>query len=203
MSDSGRQTRTGFTSVSRAVTVLASSEKSSPAQEHAPAQYGKRSTNPGRRSLRSLALGYNMPRFQRSGGYESASSLCGRRVVSATGSRAKRGSGLFAIIALMALVGITGASLVFTATREYAQGARVRDALALTNLSEGGLQRAKAQIRRSGAYRGESGLALGPGAVSIRVETAGRGYRIEISAAVPNLEKPRRQIEVVERWDAR
>ncbi|MBN1866543.1 hypothetical protein JW916_04545 [Candidatus Sumerlaeota bacterium] len=108
-----------------------------------------------------------------------------------------------AIVALMAILGVTGASLLFTATARYAQGARLRDAMVLSHLSQGALERARAQLRRSATYRGEERLVLGPGEASIRVETARGGYRIEIAAAVPGFEKPRREIRTVETWSPR
>jgi len=81
---------------------------------------------------------------------------------------------MFTVLALIVLLGGLATSLVFTAMNEYGHGARMRDSLALSNLTEGGLERAKAQLKVSNAYRGEPKVALGRGEVSIRVEPDGK-----------------------------
>jgi len=123
-----------------------------------------------------------------------------RRVWQAFPSSPRRGMGLILIVGLIAFLGTLAASLVHLSLVKYQQGARLRDAVALEHLLQGGLARARAELRRSPDYAGAERLPLGPGEVRIVVEAGDRNRRIVVTAAVPDFAKPRRVENVGRDW---
>ena len=104
----------------------------------------------------------------------------------------RRASGLLALAGLIAILGGLTAIISVQAAEQYAQGGRFRDVIALKNLAEAGIARARAELAKSPSYTGAERLALGGGEVRIVVVDKGAGRRIEVTAAVPALERARR-----------
>jgi len=104
----------------------------------------------------------------------------------------RRASGLLALVGLIAILGGLTAIISVQAAEQYAQGGRFRDAIALKNLAEAGIARARAELGKSPSYTGAERLALGRGEIRIVVVDKGAARRIEVTAAVPALERARR-----------
>jgi len=99
-----------------------------------------------------------------------------------------RRGGLLVFLGLTIAVGGLVALLLSQASVQYAQGARLRDAVALRHLLEAGSTRAQAELRRNASYTGSAPFILGPGEIRIAVKNG----NVEITAAVPGLDRPRR-----------
>jgi len=104
----------------------------------------------------------------------------------------RRASGLLALVGLIAVLGGLTAILSVQSAEQYARGARLRDAIALKNLAEAGIARARAELAKSPSYAGAERLALGRGEIRIMVSGEGDARRIEVTAAVPALDRARR-----------
>lgn len=104
----------------------------------------------------------------------------------------RRASGLLALVGLIAILGGLTAIISVQAAEQYAQGGRFRDVIALKNLAEAGIARARAELAKSPSYTGAERLVLGRGEVRIVVSGEGDARRIEVTAAVPALEGARR-----------
>jgi hypothetical protein len=103
-----------------------------------------------------------------------------------------RGSGLLGVVGLIAVVGGLTAILNIEAAQQYVRGGRFRDSVILKNLVEGGIARARAELRVSPAYAGTQRLTLACGEVRIAITGSGNARRIEVTAAVPTLGDARR-----------
>jgi hypothetical protein len=104
--------------------------------------------------------------------------------------------GFLAVLFLLLLLGTISSTIVLQASAKYRQSARMRAALALETLARSGLDRARAELRRSPNWSGAGPLTLEPGEVEIRVEqTANHPSRIRVRAAVPTFEKPAHTLE--------